>query len=137
MIFIDTGSFIARYMSKDKFHKPALATWELIEKSQDKIFTSNFVLDETITLLGRWADSSFAAARARSIFNSASITILRPGKYDELEALKLFEKYADQSVSYTDCVSFVMMRANKIERVFSFDRHFEVAGFTILPSKLT
>lgn len=133
MIFIDTGAFLARYVAKDEFHRKATSSWAMLEKSKDRLFTSNFVLDETFTLLGRRAGYAFAAARARAILSSTAITILRPSKYDEIEAVKLFEKFADQSVSYTDCISFVLMRSNKIERVFTFDKHFEMVGFVIIP----
>ena len=63
------------------------------------------------------------------------ITILRPGKYDEIEAVKVFEKYADQSVGYTDCISFVLMRSHKIKSFFTFDNHFQMAGFSNIPWK--
>ena len=36
--------------------------------------------------------------------------ILRPEADDELEALNLFRKLSDQRVSFTDCVSFALMR---------------------------
>ena len=87
----------------------------------------------TVTLLGRRTGYAFASARARAILSSATITILRPGKYDEIEAVKVFEKYADQSLSYTDCISFVLMRSHKIKRAFTFDKHFQMAGFTSIP----
>lgn len=60
-------------------------------------------------------------------------SILRPTLEDELQALDMWEKYADQDLSFTDCISFSLMRSNKIKRVFSFDRHFEFAGFKLLP----
>lgn len=132
MIFIDTGPFLARYIAKDEHHKKSLSTWAVLEKSKERLYTSNFVLDETFTLLGRRAGYEFAAARAWAILSSSAITILRPNKYDEVEAVKLFEKYADQSVSYTDCISFVLMKSNKIDRAFAFDKHFGMAGFLVL-----
>ena len=52
---------------------------------------------------------------------------------DELKAIDLFEKYSNLEVSYTDCISFVLMSKNRIKRVFSFDKHFELAGFKIIP----
>lgn len=133
MIFIDTGAFIARYIARDEHNKDAVTFWESLEKNRDKIFTSNFVLDETFTLLGRKADYRFAAERAKIIFSSSAITILRPEDKHEIAALKLFEKYADNEVSYTDCISFVLMKEHRIARVFSFDRHFKNAGFILLP----
>ena len=133
MIFIDTGAFIAKYITKDELHRASTSFWAVLEQGKERLYTTNFVLDETFTLLGRRAGYAFAATRARAILSSSAITIIRPSKYDEIEAVKLFEKFADQSVSYTDCISFVLMRSNKIERVFTFDRHFGMAGFTIIP----
>jgi predicted nucleic acid-binding protein len=50
-----------------------------------------------------------------------------------LGALERFEKYADQNVSFTDCVSFVLMQKHGIRTAFSFDRHFAMAGFDVEP----
>jgi uncharacterized protein len=133
VIFIDTGAFIARFIERDQFHKKALSAWRRIEKRADRCFTSNFVLDETFTLLARMASYAFAAQRARSLLCSRLLVVLRPGQDDELAALDLFEKLADQKVSYTDCVSFALMREAGIRRAFSFDRHFDLLGFERLP----
>jgi len=59
--------------------------------------------------------------------------ILRPDHDDELEALKLFRKHGDQKVSFTDCVSFALMRRHDIPRTFGFDQHFVHAGFELWP----
>ena len=44
-------------------------------------------------------------------------------------------KYADQDVSYTDCVSFAIMHRLRIRTAFTFDRHFRLAGFDVLGLK--
>jgi len=130
LIFVDTGAFLARHLARDQYHERAVAAWGRI---RGRIATSNLVLAETFTLLGRWADYVFAAGRARVILASAALSVLRAGSEEESEAVDLFEKYADQRVSYTDCVSFVLMRRHGIERAFTFDRHFEAAGLRIWP----
>jgi uncharacterized protein len=133
LIFIDTGAFIARYIARDEHHEDAVSFWLALEKAKDRLFTSNFVLDETFTLLGRKAGYKFAAERAKIILSSSAITVLRPENKDEIAAVKLFEKYADNEVSFTDCISFVLMKEHRINRVFSFDRHFKAARFDLLP----
>ena len=132
MIFIDTGAFVARYLEKDQFHNKAVNVWQSIVKEGSGCTTSNFVLDETLTLIGRRAGNKFAAERGNNIYTSKLITILRPDLTDELKAMKTFVKFADQSVSFTDCVSFELMRRHKIKKVFTFDNHFEFAGFSIV-----
>jgi len=100
---------------------------------ETRLLTSSFVLDETFTLLARRTSCSFAADRAEAIYASQALTILRPDAADEATALGLFRKLADQKVSFTDCISFALMRRHRVKRAFTFDRHFNLAGFDIWP----
>lgn len=132
MIFVDTGAFVARHLRHDQYHAQALATWRRLETSRERCLTSNFVLDETLTLLARRADTRFAAGIARRLYGSGVLEILRPGLEDELAAVELFDKFSDQDVSFTDCTSFALMRAYRIRQAFAFDRHFTDAGFELI-----
>jgi len=125
---------LARYCASDQYHHRALKAWKKIEKEERRCFTSNFVLDETLTLLARRTDYRFAAARGQAIYASSRLEIVRPDYTDEVAALALFTKYADQQVSFTDCVSFVLMRNHKLKTTFSFDDHFTYAGFQRWPA---
>ncbi len=131
MIFIDTGAFLGTYLEKDQYHHQALAGWQDLKDSTWRCFTSNFVLDETFTFLARRTSYQFAAGRARSLLTSNILEILRPDQEMELQALTTFEKFADQQVSFTDCVSFALMKSQRIHRAFAFDRHFALAGFEL------
>ncbi len=137
MIYIDTGAFLARHLSRDQYHGQANSFWNSIREKGEACTTSNFVLDETFTLLGRRAGYGFAAQRARNIYASEWLTILRPNKNDELKAIDLFEKYSDHRLSFTDCISFVLMQSKKIKRVFTFDHHFQILGFQKYPRKIS
>ena len=133
MIFVDTGAFIARYIERDQFHSDAVRYWKKLEQDNTPLWTSNFVLDEVFTLLGRIAGNRFAIDRSQAIFNSTILTILRPDLEIEQNALTPFRKYADQNISFTDCVSFVLMKKHHIQDVFTFDNHFHLAGFKVHP----
>jgi predicted nucleic acid-binding protein len=133
MIYIDTGAFISRHLAKDQYHGPSVAFWNVIAKKSESCVTSNFVLDETFTLLGRRGGYAFAAQRARNIYTSEMINIIRPHQEDELKAVDLFEKYSDQKLSFTDCISIVLMQSRKIKRVFTFDHHFHILGYQVFP----
>jgi len=50
---------------------------------------------------------------------------------DRAESILL--QYQDQNFSYTDAVSFVVMKQYEITEAFSFDKHFVTAGFTLIP----
>ena len=134
MIFVDTGAFLARYLQRDEHHEDAIEGFALLERDRRPAVTSIHVLDETITLLGRWAGAAFASERARAIYASRVLRILRPTEDQELDALGEFERFADQTISYTDALSFVLMREADIQEAFAFDRHFPPAGFTLWPA---
>ena len=133
MIFIDTGAFLARYVAEDRLPAQAAAGWDQLSRERAAAFTSSLVLAETFTLLARRAGYAFAAERARHILDSGALTVLRPSERQDREALVLFEKFADQDVSFTDCASFALMRHHRIKRAFAFDRHFSMAGFDLWP----
>ena len=131
MIFIDTGAFLARYVQHDQYHHKAVAGWKRLAQTGRRCLTSNLVLSETLTLLTRRTGARFAAERARHILSSELLTILRPSAQEEWDAIEALEKYADQAISFTDAVSFVLMRQHGLKEVFSFDSHFERAGFRL------
>jgi predicted nucleic acid-binding protein len=66
---------------------------------------------------------------ARAILDSPSFTIRWSDAEIASAALVLFAKFADQSVSWVDCESFALMRSARMTRAFTFDRHFQDAGF--------
>jgi len=134
VIFIDTGAFVGRYVERDQFHDAAVAIWAELSVNPQRCFTSNLVLSETLTLLARRTDYRFAAERARLIYSSVALQILRPEEPDEAAAVLMLEKYAGQRVSFCDCVSFVLMKKYGLTHAFTFDGHFTAAGFQTLPA---
>lgn len=132
-IFIDTWAWCALVNKKDRGHSFAR---ELNEKLIDKNYryvTTNFVLDESYTLI-----------RARVGYREAvrfgkKIQKLRKGEMlehivisegIEKKAWKLFVKYQDiDELSYTDCTSFAVMKNRNLQEAFTGDDHFQYVGF--------
>jgi uncharacterized protein len=133
MIFVDSGPFLARYLPKDAFHERALELWPTLTAS--RLVTSNHVMAESLTLIGRCASYSFAAECGERLYGSETLEIIFSTQEGETAALQLFRKFADQKVSFTDCVSFALMRNFGIQTAFTFDRHFLQAGFRVIGAK--
>lgn len=134
MIFIDTSAFVARHVARDQYHEAAVAFWTELASTNEPCVTSNFVIDELLTLLVRWTTARFAADRGRQIYSSDTLRILRPDEVDESSAIALLERHATRDISFTDCISFVLMRRYGIDSAFTFDQHFQAAGFAVRPS---
>ncbi len=131
MIFIDTGAFIARYMKYDQYHQHAMKKWGSILKSPD-LYTSNHVIDETITFLLRRTSPDFAVEKAEILLSTDVIHTLRNDQEDEQEALEILKRYKDQKLSFTDCITSALMKRYKIDRIFTFDSHFRLFGYHVL-----
>jgi len=131
-VFVDTGAFVAREIAGDQFHAVARKAWAEGQGRSVRLVSSEHVFDESATLIARRTNYAFAAQWGRDALESG-IEWLQTGPDDLGKALGLMRKFADQGVSFTDCLSAVLMKRSGLKRVFGFDRHFEAMGFTIWP----
>lgn len=131
---IDTGAFIARFLSNDQHHFAAKAYWKKLENETIQCFTTNFIIDESLTLLSRRAGIQNAFGVGKMLYHSPSLIILRPEQDDELLALKQMEKFGDHQISFTDCISYCLMKSHHIPTIFTFDAHFSLMGVKCVPT---
>jgi uncharacterized protein len=132
VIFIDTGALLGLHRPQDQYHRESSRLWPTLEPP---LMTNNHVVDEFATALARLAGLPYAADRVADLYASPVIDVVGSTREDELEALRWMRKYADQKVSFTDCISFAMMRRHRIRTAFTFDRHFRDAGFQVIGLK--
>jgi len=133
-IFIDTGAYLARFHKRDRMHEISVKIWDILKTNTSIItYTTNHVIDELATLLARRTSYDFSGTKLQEIYKSKYPIIFRPGKEDEKESIKIFYKYSDQQISFTDCLSFVVMKKLGIKQVFTFDKHFQYDGFAVIP----
>ncbi|MCC6493789.1 MAG: PIN domain-containing protein [Pirellulales bacterium] len=126
MIFIDAGAIIARLIARDQNHNAAIEFRHELSASAVSCCTSNLVMGEALTLIAR---RTSPAEQAFELYSSKVLRIIRSTEADEISAISLLTKYADQQVGFVDCVSFALMRRLRIFQAFTFDRHFATAGF--------
>jgi predicted nucleic acid-binding protein len=113
--------------SNDDFHASASAVIEEIRTGRVPVaLTTNFVLNETVTILGR--RRGFGAERASKV---GSIVLSSPRVFtvhiDEVlfkESLKLYPTYRGE-LSLTDVSSVVVMKSYGVKEVYSHDRDFD------------
>lgn len=132
-IFVDTGAWVALADRDDAHHRKAVSVYPSLLKTHRSLITSNLVIAEAyVIILNELAHNAAidfierisASPRILKIYSNADI---------EVEALNILKKYADQDFSYTDAVSFAIMKRQKIDQFFGFDKHFVTAGFVKIP----
>jgi predicted nucleic acid-binding protein len=135
-LFVDSSAFIARAMEHDKNHEAAGDVFRELARRRlpyHLLYTSNFVVDETVTFLLYQAGPRTALAVLEWIRASPNVRVLHVS--EELEPIvdREFRRYASSRVSYTDCTTKALMERESIDTAFSFDRDLEVLGFRRIP----
>jgi len=127
-IFVDTSMFYALANEKDNFHHQAVRIWAKLKENNMVPVTSNYVLDETFTLLRKRRGRIVVDEFRKNLAGEYPIKITRVTVIDEAKAWEWF--LLDWSdLSFTDCVSFAMMKRLNITHTAAFDTHFQRAGF--------
>ncbi len=135
-MFVDTSAWKAFYDEEDELHEKARGFMRVVSAKEVPVrllVTSDYVMDETLTLV-RFAHShSKAVEFAKAASSSKAMRLLFVGEEIFNEALGLFSEHKDKEWSFTDCVSFTLMRHLNLTTAFAFDPHFQQAGFQTLP----
>ena len=132
-LFVDTAGWMAMADAKDPLHAGSVSIKDKWLEKDGILFTSNYIFDETLTLI-RMRLGVDAAERWWDIVSESprcNVEWITPGRAEK--AVRWFFRWRDHSFSFTDCSSFVLMRELGIEKVLTGDRHFTAAGFQILP----
>jgi predicted nucleic acid-binding protein len=132
-IFVDTGAWYALADRSDRHHTRAIDKYPALLKQYSHLTTTNLVVAETYILIRRALGYQPAISFLQNLSSSPRITKIYSDTTLEIKAEKILEKYQDQDFSYTDAVSFAVMRELKIGKAFAFDNHFVTAGFVIVP----
>lgn len=129
--FVDTSAWFAYANRTDREHrevKNALASFK------GRLVTSNFVVDETVTLCLFRLGHRAAVVLGETLFTSRMIDLARLAPEDEQAAWSLFVACADKQYSFTDCTSFTVMRRLGVKTALALDEDFVHEGFEVLPA---
>ncbi len=128
-IFVDTSAWVALKDKSDKHNQKAIELNKELLLNKNRYFTSNYIIDETLTLILMKLNHNTAIEFGEEIRNSKLIEIIYLDKELEEDSWQFFKKYSDKNFSFTDCSSFIIMKKFGIQKAFSSDHHFEQAGF--------
>lgn len=134
MIFVDTSAWYAVEVEDDVNHEAASRFLSEIAMGKRGVaVTTDYVLDETLTLLRSRRTLASACTFINKIRKSKSVRVfwIDEGLFER--ATDIFRKSEHKSWSFTDCASFALMQDLSVSEAFTFDNHFREAGFQLLP----
>lgn len=132
-VFVDTGYLVALELVNDQNHEAASKHWRSVIKSLPPLVTTSYVFDEVVTLFNNRGHHAKAIEVGNRLLASPSVQMVDVGKDLFTESWIYFQQHKDKAYSFTDCVSFVVMKRMKIGKAFTFDNHFVQAGFKKIP----
>jgi predicted nucleic acid-binding protein len=131
MIFVDSGAWLASLVPTDPDYAAA-TTW--FQQNSEPLLTTDYVVDETLTLLTVRGQKPRAIAFAAAVIagHLATLHFIRRDDFDR--AWEIFRDYLDKQWSFTDCTSMAVIERLGITTALSFDQHFRQFGtVTIVP----
>jgi len=134
-IFVDSWGWCAMVNRREEYHELVQdLIVELVEKSV-KLYTTNFILDETYTLIRTRVHHRASVdfhSKLQTMIDGKLVEFIYLTPEIEQDAWAVFERYADKEFSYTDCTSFVVMKQQGIASVITDDHHFRQMRFDTL-----
>lgn len=130
--FLDTAFAIALISPNDAFHKKALELANMIETTKSSLVTTRAVVIEVGNALSKQSLRKSAVALIDSMEADETVIIVSVSDDIYNEAFKLFRSRLDKEWGLTDCISFVVMKQQKVTNALTTDQHFQQAGFVAL-----
>ena len=131
-IFVDTSGFYALLVGGDDRHRVAKRTLNEARRRKRGFVTTDHVLDETATLLKARRFVHLLAPFFETLESSQACRIEWTDSECFQDARTFFLKHSDQAWSFTDCLSFRVMKRLRLRDALTKDSHFLQAGFVVL-----
>jgi uncharacterized protein len=134
-LFVDTWGWVAVADRRDPGHAPAMEIFRQARRSGGTV-TSNFILDETFTLLFKRRPFEDAWHFTTDVVRSPFIDIQEVTRARFSRTIELRKQFSDKpKISFTDLSTMAIMGELGITDILTADRHFTHVGlgFRVLP----
>jgi len=131
-VFMDTAGFLALWDAGDEHHRRAVRLQTELARKRSGFLTTDYIADETATLLRLRHSHAAAVDFLQTMATSRTLRLEWVASDHFQSAANLFRRHDDKEWSFTDCVSFTVMRELHVHDCFTTDHHFEQAGFSAL-----
>ncbi len=132
MVFVDTSAWFAFFLPVDRDHQ-RVHTW--FASSNDRLVTSDYIVDETLTLLLARRELGRAREAGRLFFEVDVARVHFISVEQVHRAWVLFQQRASSGWSFTDCTSKIVIDDLGIPAAVALDDHFCQFGVEVLPAR--
>lgn len=142
-VLVDTGVFVAVQNERDEHHEAALQAIEVALTGEfGALYTNDYVYDEAVTLT-RMRTNSHREARimgdriaGRGSFpDRIEMQFVTGDRFENV--VDVFDRYDDQTLSFTDASLIALAEKQGIDAVLSFDDDFDGLVDRVDPTSVT
>lgn len=133
-VFIDTWAWLTLNDKKETLHQETVNCYRQFLQEKWVFFTSDYVLDETFTLLFKRLNNYQAQKSCQTLLNSFRIgkdnfRFININQERFYQTVELRNKYLDKPhIFFTDLSSMVVMKELNITYILTNDSHFDQVG---------
>ncbi len=125
-IFIDSSAFISGFIETDSNYKKAFKCQKNFTDST-QLSTSNLVYFECVTIISQ----KFGLPSAKEFseyFKNLHLKIHQITSREILLAEQILFSQQSKNIPFFDCLYVSIMKANGIDKIFTYDEHFKKLG---------
>jgi predicted nucleic acid-binding protein len=131
-VFIDTWGWVTLYNRREPRHAEVRTFYDEVRNGQGQFYTTDYVLDETYTLLFKRLVFSQAETFVQHVENAVRTSHLQlewitRDRFQAAMALR-FQLDDKPDISFTDLTSMVVMDALGLQEILTADSHFTKVG---------
>ena len=134
-VFVDTWGWLALGHRRDPHHQEIKSYYQELRRQGARIYTSDYVLDEVLTLLFRREAFAEAMLFMEGLFASAqqgALVLVRITSERFSAAWALRQRFQDKPwISFTDLTSMIIMEELGVREVLTEDDHFTQVGMDL------
>ncbi len=122
-VFLDSGVLFGAFNKNDEYHEAALGIClTAFSGKWGAVYTSDYVLDETVTLLKVSVSSQLALRFLNRARESRALAMVNIDEALFDRTCGFFERYYDRpGMSFTDAATLAVLQAIEIDHLASFD----------------
>jgi predicted nucleic acid-binding protein len=126
-VFVDTSGFYAFLNRSDPFHQESVGYFERAEAEGWSLITSNYVVHESWALIQARLGWDAVEAWLTTLVPRCEVVWVNESLF--LSGSARARQARERRLSLTDCISFEVMLANRIQSYIGDDAHFGSQGF--------
>jgi uncharacterized protein len=129
-VFVDTSAWYALVDDREATHAATVAA---LRTHRERLVTSDYVFDESLTLVRYRLGWDIACRLGQELRSGAAARMVAVTPTDVERAWEIFASRDDKRLSFTDCTSFALMKRLRLDTAITLDGDFQRAGYRVVP----